>query len=86
MPARLRLPDSFQLKAILAETLQLRLHHRHSLWHKKTWGVSQNRMNLGADLFWDFFSFFFGIFFRFSSGPAKCCILQHFLAKLTHLH
>ena len=43
-------------------------------------------LGLGADLFWEFFSFFFGNFFRFSSGPAKCCILQHFLAKLTHLH
>ena len=31
-----------------------------------------------------FFFFFFLIFFRFSSGPAKCRILQHFLAKLTH--
>ena len=27
---------------------------------------------------------YFGIFVRFSSGPAKCRILQHFLAKLTH--
>ena len=26
-----------------------------------------------------FFRLFFGFFFRFSSGPAKCCILQHFL-------
>ena len=38
----------------------------------------------GADLFWEFFSFFFGIVFRFSSGPAKYRVLQHFLAKLTH--
>ena len=31
-----------------------------------------------------FFRFVLGFFFRFSSGPAKCRILQHFLAKLTH--
>ena len=31
------------------------------------------------------FSFFFkDLFFRFSSGPVKCCILKHFLAKLKH--
>ena len=32
-----------------------------------------------------FFPFCFGLFFfHFSSGPVKCRILQHFLAKLTH--
>ena len=28
--------------------------------------------------------FFVSFFFRFSSGPVKCSILQHFLTKLTH--
>ena len=35
--------------------------------------------------FWMCFQCFCWTFFRFSSGPTKCRILQHFLAKLTYL-